>query len=466
MFSPEGKVLLIGELTTESISNELKINGKEYINKILRSSVENWISIASLLSDEAEDNISHVFMKLTEGMLFRCIDEDYFEALKLIFIEMREYPHQVFVYNDNLLKKFSLKDKVFIDGTYHDKSALQLQYNKDEFDDIFGEFILEDEKIQNLDKVIDYLLISGINIVPYSKRIDISISIKSLLENTIKGLLFKLYVNHEQLWSNEIDKLLSLFSDYLKKVKGLPVILDELNTQKGVIYSFYCDDKSLDTKKIQGSFNEFTGFLELCSKDIHKAASVLSETNLPTFEVDRVISRFTKEAKRLALDIKHEQESKMLSIMHRLESELSDIVPSDVVSETVVFQKPQSFQDITGTELFDGIFKNIQTLNINNPIIVSKVQGIVAQEINGNIHYNEMDKELLTLFKQPTISSENYLMLKTSLDELKDETAPETNRVTAWQKLKEFTVKAGSSIGQVGVNLLEKYIDKLLFGES
>ncbi|MBY3621373.1 hypothetical protein CA600_28600 [Paenibacillus sp. VTT E-133280] len=36
------KVLLIGELTTESIVNELKILDKVYINKLLSSSPDNW----------------------------------------------------------------------------------------------------------------------------------------------------------------------------------------------------------------------------------------------------------------------------------------------------------------------------------------------------------------------------------------------------------------------------------------
>ncbi|UUZ82755.1 hypothetical protein LJK88_01555 [Paenibacillus sp. P26] len=445
MNAQEGKVLLIGELTTESIINELKLLGKEYINKLLRSSPDNWNNIAAMLNSKTE-NISHVFMKLTESSILRCCDNEYFKALRRICVSMKPYYHEIYVFEDNLKYKFN--------------SEVDLEFDDEEY-----------KKLRELDKtrqksVIDYLVNCGVKIVPYSRRLEISISTRAFLEETTKGLLFRLYVNNEQLWSNEIDKLLSLFSDFLKKTKGFNIILDQTNTQHGAIYSFYCDDYVLDSKNFEQSFNAFTGFLELCANDVNKAISFLKDTNLSNNEIDRIISRYSREARRLAVDIKYEHESRMLAIRHRMHSELIDLVPQDTINHIDKIENPGSLLDIVDPDYVNSFISKVHTVNINNPQIISNVRGIIAKEINGGLNYNEYDEQLLSLFKDKTSSKLEYLQLKTALDELKDETTPEINKVTALQKIKEFTLKAGSSIGQVGLNLLEKYIEKLISGES
>ncbi|MBY3621375.1 hypothetical protein CA600_28590 [Paenibacillus sp. VTT E-133280] len=181
-------------------------------------------------------------------------------------------------------------------------------------------------------------------------------------------------------------------------------------------------------------------------------------------EMSKIISKYAREAKRLAIDIKYEQESKLLAIKHRLHSEMIDLGSPDPINSMVTTTRPDSFLDITSPDYLNGFISNVDTVNIHNPQILSNVRGIIAKEINGGLNYNDFDEQLLRIFKDKTSSKIEYLNLKTALDELKDETTPETNKVTAMQKIKEFTVKAGSSIGQVGLNLLEKYIENLLLG--
>lgn len=443
-----GTVLLIGELTSEPIIEEVKILGKRYINKLLTSSTDNWKSIAEMLSRN-EDNFSHVFMKLTEGAILRCRDQEYFEALKRMCVSMKPYHHEVFVYEDNLKYKFNSELTPFFDEEDEDE-----EYSRS-----------KDEDNAQLNAIIDYLVgESGVRIVPYNRRLEISISTKAFLKETTKGLLFRLYVKNEQLWSNEIDKLLSLFTDYLKKAKGFNVTLDQTNTKHGHIYSFFCDEESMDSDKFEGTFNEFTNFLDVCANDVNKANRMLLDTTLSSSEIDRIVNRYSREAKRLAIDIKYEQESKMLSLRHRMHSELIDSVQEDTINSMFTYESPESLFDITSTDYVNSFISKVHTVNINNSQILSNVKGIFAKEINGGLIYNEFDEQLISLFKEKASTKFDYMKLKAALEELKDESAPETNRVTALQRLKGFTLKAGTSIGQVGVNLLEKYLEKLFFG--
>ncbi|MBY3621374.1 hypothetical protein CA600_28595 [Paenibacillus sp. VTT E-133280] len=173
---------------------------------------------------------------------------------------MKPYFHKVYVYEDNLKYIFN--------------SDVELELDDEEYKK-------EREAGKTQQKlVIDYLINCGVEIVPYNRRLEISVSTRAFLKETTKGLLFRLYVNNEQLWSNEIDKLLSLFSDYLKKTKGFNVNLDQMNTQNGVIYSFYCDDQTLDSENFERSFTEFTDFLEVCANDVNQASSMLLDANL------------------------------------------------------------------------------------------------------------------------------------------------------------------------------------------
>ena len=52
--------------------------------------------------------------------------------------------------------------------------------------------------------------------------------------------------------------------------------------------------------------------------------------------------------------------------------------------------------------------------------------------------------------------------LQTSLYELKDTATTNDKKRSAWQKLSGFLVKAGDKVGEVGISLLTKYIEKQL----
>jgi hypothetical protein len=81
-----------------------------------------------------------------------------------------------------------------------------------------------------------------------------------------------------------------------------------------------------DRKKLTKHFEDFTKLTDLCATDPSAAEEVLKGTGANAREITQIISRYSKEIRRLQLDLKHAREEKILSIRHRLESELVDIV--------------------------------------------------------------------------------------------------------------------------------------------
>jgi hypothetical protein len=449
MSEEKGIVLLLGDLGNESVINEIKLAGKDYIHKIFNSSPDNWGRMSNII---CEGNISHVIVKITESVLHRCCFDDYFDQFKNLLNVVKEKPHIVFIYDENLSYKFNS-----LESGYYVRHKGRFSRVSEE------ETVLIQKK---LTEIIDYIVSADLNIIPFRRRLEIPIALQVLFDETTKGLLLKLYVSKQQLWEKEIGTFLSLFNDYLTKIKGVSITINETHSEHGIIYSFYSCDNSVDSFSLQSGFTEFSSFLDLCSDDLTKALKLVN-TSLPKDDLQRLMNKYSIEAKRLMVDLKYEYQTRMLQIQHRFDSE---IIEAEAVGQlglqnlSFTVGKPEiaSVSDLT---TFNGILNNIN-VNVNNAQIISNVKGIVANEIYGGITYNEYDKQLIDIFKGNAKSDAEFATLKTYLDELKDTSVEEKSRTSAWQKTKAFILKQGPIIGQVGINLLEKYLDGLLFGSN
>jgi hypothetical protein len=85
----------------------------------------------------------------------------------------------------------------------------------------------------------------------------------------------------------------------------------------GNIYAFHTQDESYE-KNISKNFSEFTDILNMCLINPQKAEEILKQSLSGSKEIDDIIYRYTKEARRILLDIKPSSESKILSLKQRL----------------------------------------------------------------------------------------------------------------------------------------------------
>jgi len=243
--------------------------------------------------------------------------------------------------------------------------------------------------------------------------------------------------------------------------------LDQYRTDKGVIYEIHSEEVATSTN-IGEEFSEFTQFMDLCTSNLEAAEQMLKSKDVDQRELVNILSRYSKEAKRLSVDLKHEREQKILSIKHRLESELVDSIPGGTdwgVIESLVNLAVPQLSGVYGAISVDQEPMRLPspesmrsvTFNIN-PQIINAVNGIVAQEISGDQHLGVDGQQLLELIK--LYGEKNAQDLASSVHELEDPSAPKAGRLKAKQKLKKFLIDVGSKAGDIAVNVLQAYIEK------
>src|SRR5205814_7836320 len=121
-------------------------------------------------------------------------------------------------------------------------------------------------------------------------------------------------------------------------------------------------------------------------------------------KAEEIVSRFAKEAKRLQIDLKHDRERKLLSIRHRLEADLSEVVTDPAEWALINAAVNEAIPALTGVAETVGLLPShsrplTQILNVR-PQIIQRVEGIVAQEISGDIILSPEAHKLLNLVEK------------------------------------------------------------------
>lgn len=237
-----------------------------------------------------------------------------------------------------------------------------------------------------------------------------------------------------------------------------------------MIYELY-GSATQESAPLQGQFEEFSEFLNLCVTSPENAEAILRQHQISDAEVIHVLSRYAKEARRIQVDLKHEREQKVLIVRQRLESELVDRIPGGVSSEAIEslidLVIPRVLQHRVPTIVNRVAFSVIEqvptsmTVNIN-PQFVRTVNAVVAREISGDLSFNDSDDKLLRLFAE--YAGEQHSQLVSALRELKDESVPDPSRMTAKQKILSFLRVIGTKTADVAVGILQSYIEKKMLG--
>lgn len=430
-------VLLLGGVAHEGVLSALETSGRQYKIKYLQSRPKNWEMILQCFHDYT---IECVVMKLNAPTITLMAHPEYNIVRESLFSKIGGVPNVVFLFEQILSGDFKSGER---EEWRHQPSA------------------------ESRTAALSLLEKHKIRVMPYRRNAEVTTMAASFLDETEKHLVFRLYVPHGRLWSNESDKLLQLFRDYLAKVASITVRLDQFRTARGVIYRFHSEEPA-SAATIGKEFSDFTRFIDLCASDTAAAELMLKNKEVDPKEVMSILSRYAKEAKRLSVDLKHEREQKLLSIRQRLESELVDCIPGEIdwaaISSLVNLAVPQ-VNGVHGAIAVDQESMRIPyhpsniTINVN-PQIVDTVNGIVAQEISGDQHFGPEAQQLLELVKK--YGGSEAQDLASSVHELEDSSAPKPGRFNAKQKLKKFLFAVIEKTGDVAAGVLESYIENKL----
>jgi hypothetical protein len=97
------------------------------------------------------------------------------------------------------------------------------------------------------------------------------------------------------------------------------------------------------------------------------------------------------------------------------------------------------------------------TININ-PQIIYAIESLITREFLGQANFGPQANELLDLINR--FGGREEATLKTALDELEDPAAPPTARSKAKDRLKNFLCQLPSTAKDIGIDILEKYIER------
>lgn len=458
--SIEKTALVLDNIDRGTISTTLQTNGYYRKLKLLNSSVKNWVSICEFLEDDTDNKII-VLGKFTEHTLFRMCIPEYRPVVDRLLNLIKEKKHLIFIYKDNLVGNFSYFQSVEIKETVFelDDKEDYFYFRETELKNWLEYYAIEESETEYLKLVID--LIKRINneltALPYEKLIDVEISGQNFIENVAEGLLFRIYVPNDRIWSNEFDKFITLFRDYASNIANEELKITQDRTDLGVICSLYSINQDVSETEINDLYKQFTSFMDLCSSNPKEAGELINELNITGPRKQDILKKYVKESQRLLLDIKQERESKILTIKHQLQNELQEYELSKDIIEYINESVPSS--DTTKHLTFGNQTIQNQTILVN-PQIIDKVDGIVTNELNGNINFTPEEKELNKLIKNFSNNLSEATELQTSLYELKDKASSKEKKRGAWQKIYGFLGKVGDKVGDVGVALLTKYIEQ------
>lgn len=459
-------VLFLGKADTEGVTIRLKAVGALYKRKMLESRIENWEKIIEIFH---EFNVSSVIVKLTSATFRILCQEQYGEVRENLLTLIASKPN-LFLGHESLLVGEEDYEEDYVENKTDDEDVqidnidpeLAEDYEYADFDNYYmGSF--DPLPTDVIIEVTDLLATHGITIIPYKKNVELVVIASKFVEQNDSNLIFRIYVPSERMWANEAEKLLQLFREYLHKVSGLNVRQEQHRTNQGVVYEFFGGD-GVEPTILPQKFNEFSSFMEMCVSNPEHAQLLLESTHLNKAEVFNLVERYSREARRLHVDIKQERERKLLAIRHILESELSEYVRTERDWEIIGKIIEGSVPAVTGISSALSIDRrqlpetnsNV-TINVN-PQIIGTINGVVAQQILGDQHLGTDAKQLLELIE--TYAGTNKATLTSAVHELSDESAAPEDKLTAKHKLKGFLYSVAGKIGDVALGVIQSYIEK------
>ena len=436
---------LLGSLTHGAVSTALSSNGYKLKTKILNSSVQNWEKTVKLIeSTNNKDDI--ILMKATEYILFLlCLDE-YKEVANKLLKAIKSRTHTIFVYEDNLFGQFTSQSEVTTRSLYdHKMSFSEFCASKEEVSVFKGwcyRYELQDKPEQVQQRIIDFLsslTTSGFNVIPYKRLLDIEQFTTSFVESTVQGLLLRLYVPGSRLYSREIGRLLELFREYTSISMNEDINLSQKTSQNGITYTLSCKCNSLNKDSLPDIYRDFHSFVGLCNNDPESALEFLKSQNIPSEKASEIFARYAKETRRLLLDIKHQRETRLLTLQHRFEAECSDLSCESELKQLLpsLVLEPSNPCDVFAPSHVPLDQKD--NVTPSNPITyIENFNGVLISELNGNLQYNEFDRAILELIAKHSKDESQNASLSSDLCEIKDPSTSPTDKLTASQRIKSF----------------------------
>jgi len=438
-------ILVLGSILTETVTTTIKTSGVVYQSKMLASGPDNWLKIARLLDDEG---LGATVAKLTRSDFERLRSPRYSAAADLVFGRLSAKPYILLVH-EGILGYASDEDQ---------SSPATSSMSSDGWREFFESDYFKPVDSQMRDDVLAMFESHGLVVSSYKTNAEASVLAAALVDDALGNLLFRIYVPAGRLYENELEKLLAMFHDWLGSVRGFSVRRDGYRTASGRVVEFFGDAR-ISVGGLRDEMERFAHFLSLID-DHGDAVAMIVGLGLDHARASELVGRYSRDARRVLLDTKHEREKRLLSVQQQLETELSDEaseVSSDVIATLVqqlIPSSPFSASELTGGLAGPG---TAQPQVVVNQQFFNHVEGLVAQNLSGPVAVGTTPEALLDAIR--AFGGAEAFDLQAALAELNDEQAPTPARIGARQRLKDFLSRNGERVEAAAFRMIWSWLE-------
>lgn len=452
MTSPNSFLLAIGSALSETSTSKLTTSGTRYEVKSLNSKPENWTSIVSLLGNP---NLIGAIVKFTGKDYERLMNPAYSRVADSLLDQLVNVPHLVLVHEavaglGALLPAVETDDEddanYWDDGSWNDRAAQEF------FGDVGPE----------IRSGVDSLFARhAVTITTYKRNAEKSVLAASFIDDLQSNLLFRVYVPKGRIYEDELAKLLEMFHEWLGSVKNQNVREGGYRTSYGRVIEFFSDGAS-DAEGWKADLVEFSNFLNIVDNP-QAAKSMLLSLGVENERADDLVTRYSRDARRVLLDSRHERDRITLGIQQRLEAELSDdesgvsaAALEQLVKQLVPTTPLSTMRAIAGATPMEGVVTAPPTVIINQQYF-EHVEGIVAQNISGTVTLGTPAEDLIALVRE--FGGERPDHMENAVREVADPGAPVETRIKARQALKAFLIRNGERIEAAAFQIAWKWLE-------
>lgn len=443
--------LFVGSGDTESATTQLRASGVVYRKKLLNSGVDNWFEIAALI---ASPNNRGTLVVLTGNDYESMFKEHYREAATSILDALAGRPHLILVHE----AVFLTDDQRAATVSEQPKRVEVVNVTpRIDYEEYWG--MTKEEYFGSIpDEVRSWvntrLRERRLEVVPYRTNAERSIVASGFVEDSERHLLFRLYVPSGRLYAQEAESLLGLFREWLGQIGRNGIRQEGYSTAAGQVFEFFSSEGDSGGQLTQ-SFQDFSSFLESCVSSPEAAAEQLTAVGIEESAAALIVSRFATKARRITLDLRQRREERIMGLKHHLENvmlETQGLTGEDLsfVLEEML-PSPGIGNVLEASSLIPAVVHNYK------PQFVNQVTGAVIQSVAGTINLTSEAKAILELIER--FGDGERVRLETAVHELEDEEARGADRVAARGRLKRFLADLGSRGVDLGVNVLQKYVE-------
>lgn len=420
--------------------------------KSLRSGPDNWEKITQLLRDAELDG---VILKLT-GDDFNLIHSDRYRIVATELISaLGNVPHLVIVHEQVYFDNAPLASDTTVEEIEDDDEIPDWG----EYYQMWPEFppISPDTRAAVRKEFED----AGATLTSYRTNREAAALAAAFIEDTRNHLLFRIYVPSGRLYEDELARLLTLFDEWLSSVKGRTVRQGGYRTRRGRVFEFF-GEPGMTRAAFDSELREFTSFMDAVGERPEDAQSMLEAIGLDPERATLVADRYRKEARRVQLDVRQDRERRMLAIHHQLEADLtdeaSDASPTEIKAlvQKLVPMSPFELVD-AGRESLAGGGVVIHQQIVGQQQIITRVEGVVAQNVYGGVQTGTNAEHLIKLVRE--LGGESNDVLETAAQEIDDPDSPLPAKVRAGQRLKEFLKRNAGRVEDASFKVLWAWIE-------